>query len=91
MPADWVDEWRRDLDGLDCRFVALRPSLDVARRRNQERSAWTVDEALLTELHEMLGGDHTWDWLIVDNSDGSPGDAAAAIARGLGLAIRARG
>jgi len=48
-----------------------------------------VDEALLTELHEMLGGDYTRHWLIVDNSDGSPEDAAAAIARSLGLAIRA--
>jgi len=90
VPADWVDEWRQDLEGLDCRFVALRPSLDVARRRNRERSIWTVDEALLTELHEMLGRDYTRHWLTVDNSDGSPADAAAAIARSLGLAIRAR-
>lgn len=85
VPADWAGEWRRDLEGLDCRFVVLRPSLDVTRRRNRERAVWAVDEALLSELHEMLGGDYTHDWLIVDNSDGSPEDAAAVIARELGL------
>src|SRR5215475_1194670 len=38
VPPDWVDEWRQDLNGLDSRFVLLRPSLEVARRRNLERS-----------------------------------------------------
>jgi len=87
VPPDWVDEWRQDLDGLDCRFILLRPSLEVARRRNLERSVWTVEERVLTELHEMLGGHYTRDWLTVDNSHGSADDAVVTIARGLGLAL----
>ena len=85
VPADWVDEWRRELQGLDCRFVLLRPSLEVALSRNRARSVWTVDEAVLVELHDTLSGAHTADWLTVDNSDGSAEDAATAIIRGLGL------
>jgi len=27
VPAAWVDEWRREPDELDCRFVVLRPRL----------------------------------------------------------------
>ena len=73
------------LAGLDCRFVALRPRLDVAWRRNRERPIWTVDESLLGELHAMLEGPHTEGWLVVDNSEGSADETAAAVARGLGL------
>jgi hypothetical protein len=36
-------------------------------------------------LHEMLGGPYTRDWLVIDNSDGSPEDAADAVIRGLRL------
>jgi gluconate kinase len=85
VPADWVDEWRRDLEGLDCRFVVLRPSLAVALSRNQAREAWTVDPTLLAELHEMLGRPYTSDWLAIDNSDASPEDAADAVIRALGI------
>lgn len=84
VPAEWVDEWRSLLEGLDCRFVVLRPSLDVALTRNRARTIWTVDETLLAELHEMLGRPYTRDWLTIDNSAGSPEEAAAAIIRGLG-------
>ena len=90
VPAAWVDEWRAALTGLDCRFVALRPRLDVALRRNRERSIWTVDERLLAELHTILDGSHTEGWLVVDNSEGSADEAATAVARGLGLITRSR-
>jgi hypothetical protein len=85
VPADWVDEWRRNLGGLDCRFVVLRPSLVVAFSRNQAREAWTVDATLLAELHEMLGRPYTRHWPAIDNSDGSPEDAAEAVIRALGI------
>jgi len=90
VPAAWVDEWRTMLAGLDCRFVALRPRLDVAWRRNRERPIWTVDESLLAELHAMLEGPHTESWLVIDNSEGSAEEAAAAVARGLGLITPSR-
>jgi len=90
VPAAWVDEWRTALTGLDCRFVALRPRLDVALRRNRERSIWTVDESLLGELHAMLEGPHTEGWLVVDNSKGSPDETATAVAGGLGLLTPSR-
>src|SRR5215471_2592966 len=90
VPAAWVDEWRAALTGLDCRFVALRPRLDVALRRNRERSIWTVDESLLAELHAMLEGPHTDGWLVVDNSEGSPDETATAVAGGLGLITPSR-
>src|SRR5215470_328490 len=32
VPPAWVDEWRHELDGLDCRFVVLCPRLEVAQR-----------------------------------------------------------
>jgi predicted kinase len=85
VPADWVDEWRRELAGLDYRFVVLRPALAVALSRNQAREAWTVDPLLLAELHEMLGRPYTSDWLAIDNSDASPEDAADAVSRALGI------
>jgi hypothetical protein len=78
------------LTGLDCRFVALRPRLDVALRRNRERSIWTVDESVLAELHAMLEGPHTDGWLVVDNSEGSPDETATAVAGGLGLLTPSR-
>ena len=90
VPAAWVDEWRAALTGLDCRFVALRPRLDVALRRNRERSIWTVDESVLAELHAMLEGPHTEGWLVVDNSEGSPDETATAVAGGLGLLTPSR-
>jgi hypothetical protein len=85
VPADWVDEWRHDLAGLDCRFVVLRPALAVALTRNQAREVWTVNPTLLAELHEMLGRAYTRDWPAIDNSDGSPEDAAEAVIRALGI------
>jgi predicted kinase len=85
VPADWVDEWRRDLAGLDCRFVVLRPALAVALSRNQAREVWTVDPSLLVELHEMLGRPYTRDWLAIDNSNGSPEGTAEAVIRALGI------
>ena len=85
VPADWVEEWRRDLAGLDCRFVVLRPALAVALGRNQAREAWTVDPSVLAELHKMLGRPYTSDWSAIDNSDGSPEDAAEAVIRALGI------
>lgn len=90
VPAAWVDEWRKELDGLDCRFVVLRPRLEVALRRNRERTIWTVDEPLLMELHAMLEASYTEGWLVVDNSEGSADDAVAVVARGLGLVTRPR-
>jgi predicted kinase len=90
VPAAWVDEWRAALTGLDCRFVALRPRLDVALRRNRERSIWTVDESVLAELHAMLEGPHTDGWLVVDNSEGSPDETATAVAGGLELITPSR-
>jgi len=90
VPAAWVDEWRTMLAGLDCRFVALRPRLDVVLRRNRERPIWKVDESLLAELHAMLEGPHTESWLVIDNSEGSAEEAAAAVARGLGLITPSR-
>ena len=87
VPADWVDEWRRDLEGLDCRFVVLRPSLAVALSRTQRREAWTVDPTLLAELHEMLGRPYTSDWPAIDNSDGPPEEAAEAVIRALGITV----
>src|SRR5262249_51706943 len=89
VPPAWVDEWRRELDGLDCRFVVLCPRFDVAQRRNRERPIWTVDETLLAELHAMLEGPHTEGWLVVDNSEGTVDDAVAAVPRGLALVTRA--
>ena len=89
VPPAWVDEWRRELDGLDCRFVVLCPRLDVAQRRDRERAIWSVDETLLAELHAMLEGPHTKGWLVVDNSEGTVDDAVAAVARGLALVTRA--
>jgi len=83
-------EWRAALTGLDCRFVALRPRLDVALRRNRERSIWTVEESVLAELHAMLEGPHTDGWLVVDNSEGSPDETATAVAGGLGLITPSR-
>jgi hypothetical protein len=68
----------------------LRPRLDVALRRNRERSIWTVDESLLAELHAMLEGPHTEGWLVVDNSKGSPDETATAVAGGLGLLTPSR-
>jgi hypothetical protein len=65
--------------------VVLRPALAVALSRNQAREAWTVDPSLLAELHEMLGRPYTSDWSAIDNSDGSPEDAAEAVIRALGL------
>src|SRR5262249_35750798 len=88
VPPAWVDEWRRELDGLDCRFVVLCPRFDVAQRRNRERPIWTVAEHLRAELHAMLEGPHTEGWLVVDNSEGTVDDAVAAVARGLALVTR---
>jgi len=68
----------------------LRPRLDVALRRNRERSIWTVDESLLAELHATLEGPHTDGWLVVDNSKGSPDETATAVASGLGLITPSR-
>lgn len=86
VPAEWVEEWKADLEGLECRFVVLRPSLEVALARNRTRSTGAVDEALLAELHHMLDGIHTQGWLEIDNSEGAAEDAAIAIIRDLGLA-----
>jgi hypothetical protein len=35
----------------------------------------------------MLGRPYTRDWLAIDNSDGSPADAAEAVIRALGISL----
>ena len=57
----------------------------MALSRNQAREVWTVDPTLLAELHEMLGRPYTSGWLVIDNSDGSPEDAAETVIRALGI------
>ena len=66
----WVGEWQRYLADFNLRFVLLLPSLEVAKQRNQAREIWTVDEAIITSLHELLTAENTPDhgWLVIDTS-----------------------
>ena len=66
----WVEEWRQFLEEFDLRFVLLLPSLEIAKQRNISRDIWTVDEAIITSLHELLMKENTQEheWVIVDNS-----------------------
>lgn len=66
----WVEEWKQNLAGLNLRFVLLLPSLEIAKRRNLTREVWTVDEAIITSLHELLTAENTRElgWLVIDNS-----------------------
>lgn len=66
----WVEEWKDYLEGFDLRFILLLPSLEVAKQRNRTREIWTVDEAIITSLHELLTTENTREqgWIVIDNS-----------------------
>lgn len=66
----WVEEWKHNLAGLDLRFVLLLPPVEVALHRNRTREIWTVDEAIITSLHRLLGEENTVErgWFVIDNS-----------------------
>jgi adenylate kinase family enzyme len=83
VPPHWVEEWVSELAGLDCRFVVLCPSLEAALARNLAREIWTVDEQVLRYVHDMLAGEHTRDWLRIDNSTGTAEDAVVRIREAL--------
>jgi len=66
-----VEEWKQALAGCDLRFVLLLPTLEVAKQRNRTRTIWTVDEAILISLHELLTAENTAEqgWVVIDNSE----------------------
>jgi chloramphenicol 3-O-phosphotransferase len=66
----WVEEWKDDLQGCSLHFVLLLPSPEVAKQRNRTREVWTVDEAVITSLHELLAAENTKDhgWFVIDTS-----------------------
>lgn len=67
----WVEEWKQALAGCSLRFVLLLPALEVAKQRNRIRTIWTVDEAILISLHELLTAENTPEqgWVVIDNSE----------------------
>ena len=85
IPADWVQEWIDSLPGLEPKFVILNLPLEVGLERNQERETWTVDEKVLADLHGMLQGEYTSDWIAVDSGLANPEDAADIILDRTGL------
>ena len=66
----WVEEWKDGLEGFPLHFVLLLPSLEVAKQRNCTREVWTVDEEVITSLHELLAAENTQEhgWVVIDNS-----------------------
>lgn len=77
IPLEVVPAWRALLAGEDVRFVLLAPPVEVALERNDRRAVWTVDPALVADLHRSLGRARGHpDWMTIDNAD-APAEAVA--------------
>jgi adenylate kinase family enzyme len=77
----WLQEWRDNLRGFDLRLVLLQPHLDTAKQRNTTREIWTVDEAIIEQLHSSFSANNTPDvgWTIVDNTNQTIEETVAEI------------
>lgn len=77
----WVEEWSQNLLGFNLHFVLLLPSVEAALQRNRVRDIWTVDEAIITSLHQLLGSENTpaQGWLVIDNTNLTIAETVQAI------------
>jgi tRNA uridine 5-carbamoylmethylation protein Kti12 len=66
--GDLYDEWMRRFAGIDHTVILLRPSLQTALERNDQRPEKTVPESTLRDLHERYQGADNAGWIVIDTS-----------------------